>query len=157
MLLVLALTLVACGRGAPIGGGDDARLLDLDAAGAVARVEQHEGATPVLLNLWASWCAPCRDEAPVLAAAERRYRGRVAFLGINYQDSHEGARAFLDTFSIRFPSVFDPSGAVAREFGLRGIPVTVILDRDGAEIFRRVGTLTESELVAALERAVAAG
>lgn len=111
-----------------------------------------ERGRPVLVNLWASWCPPCRDEAPALAAAAQYYGDRVAFIGVNYQDRAAGARAFKDDFDLGFPSVEDPGGEIARSLRMVGIPVTVIFDRHGEEVFRRVGALSESELIGQLER-----
>jgi cytochrome c biogenesis protein CcmG/thiol:disulfide interchange protein DsbE len=78
---------------------------------------------------------PCRDEAPALAAAARAYGDRVAFVGVDYQDRAGSAGAFKDDFGLGFPSVEDPGGEIARSLRMVGIPVTVIFDRDGAEVF----------------------
>ncbi|MGH2688670.1 MAG: TlpA family protein disulfide reductase, partial [Actinomycetota bacterium] len=85
--------------------------------------------SPVVVNVWASWCGPCREEAPVLEAAWRRYRGRgVRFLGVNVQDSQEDAQAFVREFGITFPSVRDTDLDLWRKLGVRGVPETFFLD-----------------------------
>ena len=128
-------------------------LIEVDADGASQWLERLRG-KPVLINVWASWCAPCRDEAPTLALAARRYSGRVHFVGVNYQDDPDAADEFARAFSLPFASLADPSGAASAALGLRGIPVTVVFDEDGRETFRRVGAITEGELVTALEAAL---
>jgi thiol-disulfide isomerase/thioredoxin len=157
LAVLVAVLAVACGR--PTADPDtDPRadqLLHLDAAAAQEHIDGLRG-QPVLLNVWGSWCPPCRDEAPTLAAAARRYGDRVAFLGIDVEDTEGGALGFLAAFDVPFPSVFDPQGAVARALDLRGTPVTVILDATGAEVFRRVGSISEAELLAALDDVLAA-
>lgn len=158
-VLALALALTACVAADP--GADasstlqpavaaDASLLSLSPDEALAHLEAQRG-MPVVLNVWASWCPPCRDEAPTLAAAARRYEGSVVFLGVNFQDSRDGAAEFVDVFDWPFASIYDEQGAVARALGLSGIPVTVVLDADGNEVFRRVGSISETRLLAALD------
>ena len=156
---MLAVAVVGCSSGAATDGasgvGDAGdRLLTLSADEAVAHVEELDG--PVVLNVWASWCPPCRDEAPLLAAAHRRYGDQVHFVGVDLEDTEDGAVEFMDAFGIGFPSLFDPQGEIARAFGLRGIPVTVVFDDAGDEVFRKVGIITEAELLGAIDDAAAA-
>jgi cytochrome c biogenesis protein CcmG/thiol:disulfide interchange protein DsbE len=83
----------------------------------------------VVLNVWASWCLPCREEAPGLQATWQAYRSRgVQFLGSNYADDRYAARAFVDEFGITYPSVFDPSGRLAADYGFFGLPSTFVID-----------------------------
>ena len=151
--------IAASGCASPTDGSGPAEtssrpaLVEVDVDGASRLLDGLRG-KPVLLNVWASWCAPCRDEAPTLALAARRYTGRVHFIGVNYQDDPDAAREFAHRFSLTFPSLADRSGAVSTALGLGGIPVTVVLDAKGEETFRRVGAVTESELVNALETVV---
>src|SRR3546814_8760254 len=65
---------------------------------------------PVVVNIWASWCAPCRTEMPLLERAARTYEGRVAFLGVASRDDRQDAAAFLDDVGVTYPNVFDVSG-----------------------------------------------
>ncbi|MBX6723996.1 MAG: TlpA family protein disulfide reductase, partial [Dactylosporangium sp.] len=87
---------------------------------------------PVVINFWASWCQPCRDEAAVLEhfAAEYGPRG-VAFVGVNVWDNEQQARAFLEEFGISYPNGTDVRGSAAIEYGLTGLPETFFLDRQG--------------------------
>jgi len=87
---------------------------------------------PVILNFWASWCIPCRDEAPLLEATWREFEGRgLLVLGVNTQDLETPARAFLREFHITYPNVRDPEGSTARLFGATGVPETFFIDREG--------------------------
>jgi cytochrome c biogenesis protein CcmG/thiol:disulfide interchange protein DsbE len=95
---------------------------------ALASLRGH----PVILNFWASWCIPCRDEAPLLEATWREFRGRgVLVIGVDTQDLEAPARAFLSAFQVTYPTLRDPDGAVARRFGTTGVPETFFIGRDG--------------------------
>lgn len=84
---------------------------------------------PVVVNFWASWCIPCREEAPVFEAAWQKYRPRgVRFLGVNMQDAEEDAKAFVAEFGLTYPSVRDVDQELARDFGVRGLPETFFID-----------------------------
>jgi thiol-disulfide isomerase/thioredoxin len=158
VVAVLAVVVGGCSSGGASdgasGGAASDQLLTVSVDEAVAYVEELEG--PVVLNLWASWCPPCRDEAPLLAAAHRRYGDEVHFVGVDLEDTKDGAVKFMEAFGIEFPSLFDPQGEIARAFGLRGIPVTVVFDDAGDEVFRKVGIITEAELLRAIDDAAAA-
>ncbi len=105
----------------------------------------------VVLNFWASWCAPCRFEAPGLRRVSERYRDRgVRFLGVDYRDDDAAGRAFVDEFRLRYPSVTDPSGSLAYDYELIGFPTTFIIDPAGTIRYRFVGYLDEDVLEKAL-------
>ena len=96
--------------------------------------------TPVMVNQWASWCGPCRFEFPFFASAARSYRGRVAFLGVNSQDSRDGAQRFLRQHRVPYPSFYDPDVAVARSFrGGTAWPTTAFYDRAGKRVYTHPG------------------
>jgi cytochrome c biogenesis protein CcmG/thiol:disulfide interchange protein DsbE len=106
----------------------------------------------VVLNFWASWCAPCRLEAPGLRRISERYRDRgVRFLGVDYRDDDAAGRAFVDEFRLRYPSVTDPSGSLAYDYDLIGFPTTFIIDPAGTIRYRFVGYLNEDVLQEALD------
>jgi peroxiredoxin len=87
--------------------------------------------SPVVLNFFASWCAPCRDEAPLLERAWRDYRDRgVRFVGVNYQDTPSRARHFVEEFGITFPVVVDDEGRLARALDVYGLPQTFFLNEE---------------------------
>jgi cytochrome c biogenesis protein CcmG/thiol:disulfide interchange protein DsbE len=105
----------------------------------------------VVLNFWASWCAPCRLEAPGLRRVSERSRDRgVRFLGVDYRDDDAAGRAFIDEFRLPYPSVIDPSGSLAYDYELIGFPTTFIVDAAGTIRFRFVGYLDEDVLEDAL-------
>ncbi len=107
-------------------------------------------ARPTLVNVWASWCAPCADEAPDLVSFARRAAGRVDVVGVLNTDTQDSALAFSKAFGIRYPSLVDDDGAVLRAFP-PGPPVTVFLDASGAVVHTRSGAFTD---LAELESAV---
>lgn len=105
----------------------------------------------VVVNLWASWCAPCRAEAPSLQAVYDDQRGDgVRFIGINTRDDEDAARAFQQNFAVTYPSLDDQGGQlellVADVVPLAGIPWTVVVDRDGRVAARVLGEVTYTQL-----------
>ena len=124
--------------------------------GGQLTLSEFEG-TPVVLNFWASWCTPCRDEAPGLERVWKAYRDQgVTFLGINLQDSDEAARSHLAEFGVTYPNGPDPSGTITVDYGVIGLPVTFFVGRDGVVERRWVGAMPEWQLTAWVE-ALASG
>ncbi len=110
--------------------------------------------TPVVLNIWASWCHPCREEAPILAAGwKSARRDGVLFLGLNMEDGEDTAKAFLTEFGIGYPIVRESGSAVARSFGATGIPETYFLDRGGMVVAHVIGALSSKTLAAGTKAA----
>jgi cytochrome c biogenesis protein CcmG/thiol:disulfide interchange protein DsbE len=95
----------------------------------------------LVLNFWASWCPPCRDEAPALAAAARSHTGRVVFLGIDSQDLTSDARRFLRRYQVPYVSVRDGSGSAYEDYGVTGLPETYYLDSRGRAIAHSPGAV----------------
>jgi cytochrome c biogenesis protein CcmG/thiol:disulfide interchange protein DsbE len=108
----------------------------------------------VVINVWSSWCIPaCYNEAPALEAAWQRYRDRgVVFVGVNYQDREAAAREFLARFRHTFPNGPDVGSKVAIEYGVRGVPETFFIDRDGRIAYRHVGEISLPILVQQIEQ-----
>jgi cytochrome c biogenesis protein CcmG/thiol:disulfide interchange protein DsbE len=102
--------------------------------------------TPVVVNVWGSWCPPCREEMPRLVAAHETFGDRVQFLGIDILDSRTEARAFIREHGMRFPSVFDVDDAIKPTLGGFGQPVTIFFDRDGAFVTSWAGPIPEDRL-----------
>ena len=123
----------------------EATVEDASSDGRVA-LEELRG-TPVVLNFWASWCVPCREEAPVLEQEWRRARGSgVLFVGLNMQDLTDNAREFVRAFDITFLNVRDQRKDVAREWGVTGIPETFFISADGNIVGHVIGTVSSQQL-----------
>lgn len=113
---------------------------------------------PVVVNVWASWCGPCRFEFPALQRVSAEYGKRVAFLGVDSQDSDDAARTFLREEPVPYPSYSDPEEDIADELGGRGLPVTAYYDREGELVFLQQKPYAEhGELRADIERYALAG
>jgi cytochrome c biogenesis protein CcmG, thiol:disulfide interchange protein DsbE len=110
--------------------------------------------TPVVVNVWGAWCAPCRTETPLLVAAARSNPG-VQFLGVDVQDSFNGARDFLRTYGVTYPSVFDPTAAIKTDLGALGQPDTYFYGASGSQVAAVAGPLTSATLRANLAKATA--
>lgn len=164
--MALSLTLTACG-GAPDPAGvgttpaaivHPAPLLPAttDALPAITveryreLLEQLRG-TPVVVNLWASWCVPCEAEAPLLRAAAERYGERIQFLGVNIEDARDPAVAFIRSHRLPYPNAFDPPGAIRDSLGSTGRPVTVFYSADGAVARKIDGQVSETTLAQGID------
>jgi cytochrome c biogenesis protein CcmG, thiol:disulfide interchange protein DsbE len=101
---------------------------------------------PVLVNFWASWCPPCRQEVPVLQQAWQRYHDRVAFLGVDVWDTDNDAKQFLQSYNATYPNAPDPAGHVAIDYGLTGVPESFFIDRSGKVVQHFVGPLDQNTL-----------
>jgi cytochrome c biogenesis protein CcmG, thiol:disulfide interchange protein DsbE len=111
---------------------------------------------PVLVNFWASWCPPCRDEAPLLELMWRAYRSRgVTFVAVDIWDSEQDASKFLKELAISYPIGPDPSGEISIDYGLTGIPETYFVDRQGQVRRKWIGPLTEEALRTFLDEILA--
>ncbi len=107
----------------------------------------------VFLNFWASWCPPCRAEAPLLEASWRSHRDQdVVFLGIDMQDREEAAREFLREFSISYPNGLG-GDRIAIDYGVWGVPETFFIDPSGRITHKHIGQLDEETIHAKLEEA----
>ena len=103
------------------------------------------------MNLWATWCLPCREEMPLLQDAFVRYGQQVRFLGVDTQDRPEAASSFVADFRIGYTHVLDPDGELLQELDVRGLPVTLAIDGDGRIVDRVVGQLDAQELQQLME------
>lgn len=112
--------------------------------------------SPVVVNFWASWCDPCRREAPLLEDSWRAARtDGVVFVGLNMQDARSDARRFLREFDVSYPNVREPDDATARTWGLTGLPETYFLASDGRVVSHVIGLIREPQMQAGLRAATA--
>lgn len=120
--------------GTPVGRGDGMPDLELPCLGAGDPV-QLAGLTgrPRLVNIWASWCGPCRDEMPWLQQAHDT--GEVDVLGVDSEDQVPAAAALLDELGVTFPSVYDPKNELAREIRVITKPTTLFVSDEGEVVF----------------------
>jgi len=101
---------------------------------------------PVMVNFWASWCIPCEEEAATLERQSRAYRDRVAFIGVDVQDTEANAREFLRRFGVTYQNGRDPNGAISVDYGMSGVPETYFIDRDGKIVRKWQGPLDDQRL-----------
>jgi len=86
---------------------------------------------PALIDFWASWCEPCREEAPEIARLQHSLAGSATIVGIDYTDREESARSFLRRYGWTFPVLSDPDGIYGARYGFSGLPTAIILDSNG--------------------------
>lgn len=92
---------------------------------------------PIVLNFWASWCAPCKEELPLLEQTWKQAQGKdVVFLGVDFQESNNVALSFLQQFSITYPIILDSGGSVGLQYGITSLPQTIFINRQGVVVSR---------------------
>lgn len=172
-----ALTLAGCSQEAA-DPGDSAGFVEGDGTSVILPVDQRKPApvltgtdlngepvdtstwqgSPGVINVWASWCAPCRAEAPELVAVAKQ-NPDVNFLGLDTRDSDAPARAFVEKFGIPYPNLPDPDGQLVLQFSdslpPQAIPSTLLVDAQGRVAGRFLGAVEAGELDAALQDLVA--
>ncbi len=112
---------------------------------------------PVVINFWASWCVPCKKEAPRFRAAAKAHEGRVVFLGIDINDFKSDARRFLRKYRVNYVSVRDRDASTQVSYGLTGVPETYYLDGRGRVLAHTPGEATRNDLEQGIQRASGAG
>ncbi len=121
--------------------------------GGTVRLEALRGKV-VFLNFWASWCPPCRAEAPMLETTWKQLKDQsVVFVGINTQDEEPRARAFLEEFAISYPNGRDPGGRIAIDYGVWGLPEAFVIDPAGRITYKHIGTIRPALLAAKIAEA----
>lgn len=107
---------------------------------------------PAFVDVWASWCVPCREEAPLLARLWRQSRSQVRFLGIDVEDSRAEARAFVRRYGLGYPHIVDPQASLARRLAFFGLPTAYFVDSKGRVAAKLIGKQEEETLRQRCER-----
>jgi DsbE subfamily thiol:disulfide oxidoreductase len=116
----------------------------------------HADGSVLVINVWASDCAPCRREQPMLVELARRYEDDgVRFLGINHRDDLDAAKAWTEEFGVPYPSLYDPSGRTAVDLGYPALPDTYVVDRQGTIRWVVFGATDEKQLEGLIDRVLA--
>jgi cytochrome c biogenesis protein CcmG/thiol:disulfide interchange protein DsbE len=110
----------------------------------------------VVINFWASWCDPCKSEAPRFQSAFERYQDRVEFVGVDTTDYSGDATSFLSRYGVTYPNVRDPNGRVLHDYGGLPIPRTFVVGRSGRVTGYIFGEARAEELDSAIREALAA-
>lgn len=114
--------------------------------GGEFHLEEHAG-RPIVMNFWASWCPPCRDESPGFERVWQKYRDSgVLFVGVDIQDTQEEAARYVEEFGLTFPNGRDPDGKITVDYGVIGLPVTFFIGAGGVVEGRWVGAVPEHKL-----------
>ena len=114
--------------------------------GQLVSLENYKN-KPLVLNFWASWCPPCRDETPGMERIWRKYEDQgVVILGINVQDGEKEAQRYISEFGVTFSNALDLDGSITVDYGVTGLPVTFFIDNDSVITGRWVGSISEDRL-----------
>jgi peroxiredoxin len=114
-------------------------------SGESIQLEDYRGKI-VLLNFWATWCAPCRLEMPALQSRYEEHNGKLAVVAINNAESPEDVQAFVDELDLSFDILLDPQAEAQRLYQVRGYPTSFLIDADGVIRTQHIGLMTEGQL-----------
>lgn len=106
---------------------------------------------PAIVNVWASWCIPCRSEAPLLTAAHLEYGGEIEFIGVNVRDSQTHAKEFIAEFGVEFDSYFDSGRAIPNHYAGIGTPITFFFAPGGELLSTHNGVIDDHALALGID------
>lgn len=117
-----------------------------DLSGSSVKLSSLRGKT-VLVNFWATWCSPCKEEMPLLQSYyDAHKKDNFVLVGINVSDDVEDAQAFIDQYGYTFPIWSDPSGNVLIDLNMNGLPASLVVNSDGVVVKRWIGPLSQEDL-----------
>lgn len=125
--------------------------------GSTLALDRWRGRQPLVVNVWASWCTPCKKEVPLLQQAWERNRQQVQFVGIDFRDKPPDAAAFVDGHGMTYPTGIDPRGTAQDSLHVLGVPTTFFIDRHGRIAYERIGELTQGQLTRGLNAILPSG
>ena len=147
------LILAACSAAPAVSPGAQIPTFDL------ARFQESltVSGRPTVVNVWASWCIPCRSETPLLVEAHHAFSDRIDFVGVDVQDDQKSATAFLAEFDVPYPNLFDPEATIRTALGGRGVPITYFIASDGTIVDTHIGVIDEQQLALQLDELLVRG
>jgi cytochrome c biogenesis protein CcmG, thiol:disulfide interchange protein DsbE len=114
-------------------------------------VADHVG-KPMVINFWATWCVPCRSEAPLLERAAKHYDDRVVFIGVDVRDFIGDAKDFVAEHDLTYLIAYDGPAKLWEPWGITGLPETFFVDRDGTIVAHKIGEIDQAELDEAIRK-----
>jgi thiol-disulfide isomerase/thioredoxin len=134
---------IDCSSIATVTTNNDAALLKCLDGKSTVDIGQIKG--PVLVNVWGSWCGPCKEEMPIFVDFYSKYKEKVSLIGISVEESDvQNARDFVKLYGMSWPNLNDPDGSTRGTLGM-GVPITLFIDAQGTVAFRKIGVVTTIE------------
>jgi thiol-disulfide isomerase/thioredoxin len=134
---------VDCSSIATVKTNNDAALLKCLDGKSTVDIGQIKG--PVLVNVWGSWCGPCKEEMPIFVDFYSKYKEKVSLIGISVEEADvQNARDFVKLYGMSWPNLNDPDGSTRGTFGM-GVPVTFFIDEQGRVAYKKIGVVTTIE------------
>ena len=142
LLLVLLLCLSLSGTSYALETGSPAPDFQLPGTQGTVMLSKVTGSV-VYVDFWASWCGPCKQSIPWMNAMQDKYRSQgLQIIGVNVDGKSEDARKFLAQTPAHFTVAFDPKGVAPRQYGVKGMPTSFLIGRDGKIIFKHLGFIS---------------
>ncbi len=148
-LIAFALVVVTACSSAPTGDASPADLTTVDSQAFQLLLDSSD--RPMVINFWASWCPPCRSEAPLFAAAHKASGDEVRFIGIASDDTQAAAAGFIEEFGIEFENYLDGPGQLKGLYGGSGLPMTLFVEAGGEVVDRHYGIIDDAALAIGID------